>query len=168
MRPRLWRQDLAWTGFILLLAAAVGLAQHWPLVKVSWQGGLAAYLDKMRDQRRAERFQGVPTLNLAQTYTRHQQGKALFIDARPGEEYQELHIAGAVNVPAEALGGDGGALPAGIPKDREMVVYCGEVHCDLALKTAERLQALGYSKVLVFLGGFKAWDEAGYPAETSK
>jgi len=168
MRPRLWRQDLAWAGFILLLGGAMGLVQHWPLVKVSWQGELAAHLEKMRAQRREEKFQGVKTLSLAQAYALHRQGKALFIDARPAEEYQELHIAGAINIPVEALATKGAALVAGIPKDREIVAYCGQVQCDAALNTAEKLQALGFGQVQVFLDGFQAWDEAGYPAETSK
>jgi 3-mercaptopyruvate sulfurtransferase SseA len=57
---------------------------------------------------------------------------------------------------------------AGIAKDREIVVYCSQASCDLALEVAEKLQALGYTQVRAFMGGFRAWDEAGYPADTSK
>jgi rhodanese-related sulfurtransferase len=48
------------------------------------------------------------------------------------------------------------------------VVYCGQVSCDLALKVAEKLQALGFTRVMAYVGGFRAWDEAGYPADTGK
>ena len=48
------------------------------------------------------------------------------------------------------------------------MVYCGQVSCDAALQVAEKLQSLGYTRVSAFLGGFRAWDEAGYPVETSK
>jgi rhodanese-related sulfurtransferase len=56
----------------------------------------------------------------------------------------------------------------GLARDREIVVYCGQVSCDLALKVAEKLQSLGFTRVTAFIGGFRAWDEAGYPADTGK
>jgi rhodanese-related sulfurtransferase len=166
MKWRFWQEDLAWAGFILCIAALLGLMQHWPLVRVSWQGELQAHLDKMRTRERQIKFQGVKTLSLAQAYALHQQGKALFIDARPAEEFRDLHISGAVNLPEENLEA-GGAVPPGLAKDREIVVYCGQESCNAALKTAEALQKLGYANVAAFMGGFKAWDEAGYPAETN-
>ena len=57
---------------------------------------------------------------------------------------------------------------AGLANDREIVVYCGQANCDLALKVAEKLQGLGFTRVTAYMGGFKAWDEAGYPADTGK
>jgi rhodanese-related sulfurtransferase len=168
MIRRLIRQDLAWAGFILILAAAFGLGQQWRLVRLSWTGGLPAYLEQQRDQRRSTEFQGVPTLSLVQAYEIFQQGQALFIDARKVEEYAELHIPGAVNLSPWDPKEQGARPLAGIPTERQLVVYCGQISCDAALKVAENLQALGFSRVTVFLGGFKAWDEAGYPADTSK
>ena len=38
------------------------------------------------------------TVNLAQAYALFQQGQALFIDARPPDEYAELHIPKALNI----------------------------------------------------------------------
>jgi rhodanese-related sulfurtransferase len=57
---------------------------------------------------------------------------------------------------------------AGIPKDQEIVVYCSQASCDLSLEVAEKLQALGFTHVQAFMGGFRVWDEAGYPADTSE
>jgi len=165
---RLIRQDLAWAGFILLLAAALGLSQQWSLVRLSWTGGLTAYLETQREKRVQKDFQGVKTLNLAQTYEIFQKGQTLFVDARSEEEYAELHILGAVNLNRERLDKEGVRALSGIPVEREMVVYCGMISCEAALKAAEKLQSLGYSRVMVFMGGFRAWDEAGYPADTSK
>jgi len=165
---RTWRHDLAWAGFILLLAACFGLIQHWPLVRQSWRGELSARLEQMRAQRRAQEFQGVKTINLGQAYARFQAGQALFIDARPADEYAELHVPKALNLTPDMLEHGGAEKLAGIAKDREIVVYCGQESCDLSLKVAEKLQALGYTGVTAFMGGFRAWDEAGYPADTSK
>ena len=163
-----WRQDLAWAGVILGAALVLGLAQQWSLVRTSWRGELAPRLSEMRELRRAEEFQGVQTVNLSQAYARFQQGQAWFIDARPADEFNELHVPKSLNIPPEMLEAGLAAQVAGLAKDREIVVYCGQVSCDLALKVAEKLQALGFTRVTAFMEGFRAWDEAGYPADTNK
>ena len=167
MIRRILRQDLAWAGGIVLLAAALGLGLQGQLLRLSWTGKLSAFLEAKREQRLKEEM-GLTTLSLAQTYELYQKGQALFVDARDAEEYAELHLPGAVNLNRERLDKEGARALAGVPADREIVVYCGTVSCDAALRTAEKLQSLGYTRVLVFLGGFRAWDEAGYPADTSK
>jgi rhodanese-related sulfurtransferase len=161
-------EDLAWATLIFGFAALIGLVQQWPLVRLAWQGHLSPRLEQARIERRREAFQGVQTLNLAQAYARFQHGRTLFIDARPPDEYAELHIAQAVNLTPDMLQAKGAGAVAGLAKDREIVVYCGQVSCDLALQVAEKLQALGFSRVQAYVGGFRAWDEAGYPADTSK
>jgi rhodanese-related sulfurtransferase len=168
MRRGLLRHDLAWAGFILGIAACFGLVQHWDLVRISLRGELASSLEKIRAERRQEKFQGVLTVSLDQVYRLFQQGQALFIDSRPGEEYAELHIPGAINLPPEGLGESAPIPLAGIAQDRQIVVYCGQVSCDAALKVAEKLQALGFTQVRAFLEGFNAWDQAGYPVDTIK
>jgi rhodanese-related sulfurtransferase len=164
---RVWRHDLAWAGFILGVGLLLGLMQHWELVHKSWQGELSPLLSQVRDQRRAEQFQGVKTVNLAQAYALFQQG-SLFIDARPPEEFAELHVSKALNITPDMVETGVAEKVAGLPRDREIVVYCGQVSCDLALKVAEKLQSLGFTRVTAFVGGFRTWDEAGYPADTGK
>ena len=164
---RMWRQDLAWAGFILGVGLLLGLMQHWELVHKSWQGELAPLLSQMRDQRRAEQFQGVKTVNLAQAYALFQQG-SLFIDARPPDEFAELHVPKSLNITPEMVAAGVAEKVAGLARDREIVVYCGQVNCDLALKVAEKLQSLGFTRVTAYIGGFRAWDEAGYPADTGR
>jgi rhodanese-related sulfurtransferase len=165
---RLWRQDLVWALFILGLSALIGLVQQWPLVRQSWQGELATRIDQARSQRRQKEFQGVKTVNLAQAYDLFEHGQALFIDARPADEYAELHISQARNITPEMLANGVPDKLSDIARDRKLVVYCSQVNCDLALEVAEKLQAMGFSGVVAFMGGFRAWDEAGYPADTSK
>ncbi|MFA5111342.1 MAG: rhodanese-like domain-containing protein [Desulfobaccales bacterium] len=165
---RIWRHDLAWAGFILLVAAFFGLMQEWLLVRQSWRGELPARIEQMRTQRREQEFQGVKTIDLARAYALFQAGQALFIDARPTEEYAELHVSKALSLTPSLLEQGEAEKLAGAAKDREIVVYCGQESCDLSLRVAEKLQALGYTRVAVFMGGFRAWDEAGYPADTSK
>ena len=144
-----------------------GLVQQWHLVRKSWQGELTPLLAQVRDQRRAEQFQGVKTVNLAQAYALFQQG-SLFIDARPADEFDELHVPKSLNITPDMVEAGVAEKVAGLARDREIVVYCGQVSCDLALKVAEKLQSLGFTRVTAFVGGFRAWDEAGYPADTGK
>ena len=165
---RVWRQDLAWAGFILGAALLLGLVQQWALVRQSWRGELTAKFEEARTQRRQEQFQGVKTVTLAQAYALFQPGQALFIDARPADEFAELHIPKSLNITPEMVEAGLAGKVAGFPRDREIVVYCGQVSCDLALKVAEKLQALGFTRVMAYVGGFRTWDEAGYPADTGK
>lgn len=168
MIRRILKQDLAWAGVILLLAATFGLMQQWRMVHLSWTGGLPGYLDAERARHIQNEIHGVPTLNLIQANKLFQQGQALFIDARSAEEYAEMHIPRAVNISRERLDKEGVGALGGVEADRTLVVYCGMVSCNAAEKVAEKLQSLGFTRVQVFLGGFQAWDEGGYPAATSK
>lgn len=158
-------QDLTGAGLILALAAIFGLWHHWPSVKASFRGqsALAAYLEEARNQRRETVYKGIPTVSLSQVHELFQRQKALFIDARPTAEYAELHISGAINLPPDHQEKE---LPnglAGTPQGQRIVVYCSQVSCEASLKVAQKLRSLGYTQVVVFLDGFRVWDEAGYP-----
>lgn len=162
------RQDLLWAGYLLLLAVVFGLLQHWPLVRLAQRGELPARLDQLRQQRREAQFQGVKTVNLAQAHTLWQEGQSLFIDTRERQEYEELHIPGALNLSPDSWSELNSSSLLGIPKDRRLIVYCSQERCDAALKVAEKLQTLGFTQVMAFLGGFRSWDEAGYPVDTRR
>jgi hypothetical protein len=84
-----WRRELALAVGFLSLAVILGLSFHWSLVQASLKGNLAALLDQKRQERREVQFQGVKTLDLAQAYQTWQEKKALFVDARKAEEFQE-------------------------------------------------------------------------------
>jgi rhodanese-related sulfurtransferase len=165
---KVMQQDFLWAGYLLLLAVLFGLAYQWPLVKVSWQGQLPAYLDKLAEQRRATEFKGVPTLTLEEAHNLWKGGETLFIDARDPDEFAELHVSKAINLTLEGLSAikDSGIL--GLPRDRQIVVYCVKIQCNSALKVAMHLQSLGFTRVMAFLDGFQGWDEAGYEVDSSR
>jgi len=164
----MWRRELAWAIGLLGLAMILGFMLHWPLVQASLRGNLIALLDQKRQERREVQFQGVKTLDLAQAHHIWQEKKALFVDARKAEEYQELHVQGAVNVPPETWAELSSSELMKMAKTQELVVYCSQESCDDALKLAKKLRAAGFARVMAFTGGFRAWDEAGYPADTSR
>jgi len=163
-----WRRELTLAVGLLGLAVILGFMFHWSLVQASFRGNLTPLLDQKRQERREVQFQGIRTLDLAQAHQTWQEQRALFVDARKAEEYQELHVQGAVNVPPETWE----ELPSSelmkLDKRRELAVYCSQESCDDALKLAKKLRAAGFTRVMAFTGGFRAWDEAGYPADTSR
>ncbi len=163
-----WRRELALAGGYLFLAVILGLSFHWSLVQASLRGNLTTLLDQKHQERREVQFQGVKTLDLAQAYQIWQEKRALFVDARKAEEYQELHVQGAVNVPPETWAELASLELMKMDRSRELVVYCSQESCDDALKLSKKLKAAGFSRVLAFTGGFRAWDEAGYPADTGR
>ncbi len=163
-----WRSELTLAASLLFLPVILGLMLQWPLVHASLQGNLTMLLDQKRLERREVQFQGVKTLDLAQAYQIWQEHKALFVDACKAEEYQELHVQGAVNVPPETWAELSASELMKMDKTRELVVYCSQESCDDALKLAKKLKAAGFSRVMAFTGGFRAWDEAGFPADISR
>jgi rhodanese-related sulfurtransferase len=159
---------LTWALIILLIAAGLGLAVHWPMVRQGWKGELAGQLQQWHREQRQLRFEGIRTVNLQQAYEWHSQGKTLFIDARKPEEFKELHIAGAVNITPEMAENQVPDSLRRTPLQQPIIVYCGHEECDLGLRVAELLQAQGFSRIMAFMGGFRVWDEAGYPVDISK
>jgi rhodanese-related sulfurtransferase len=142
---------------------------QWPLIQQSLQGKLFSHLKELEKQEAARRLEGIRTFNLQQAYALHQTGKTLFIDARPPEEYRELHIEGAVNLTAGQL--EGRMAPdfiINLDANRPIIVYCGHEDCHASLQVAELLQNRGFFQVAVFMGGFRAWDEAGYPVDVTR
>ncbi len=168
MRRLVAKDDLSWAAYLFLLSLIFGLWYHWPLVTLAWQGKLVAHLDEKRAERRALEFKGVNTVSLQEAYELWREGQTVFLDARPPAEYAELHIKGAINVPLDQPERLKEAGILGLPRDRRILVYCSDNRCDLALKMARHLQTLGFTQVAAFLGGFSAWDEAGYEVDTTR
>jgi rhodanese-related sulfurtransferase len=92
-------------------------------------------------------------------------GAAVFIDARPKEEYDGGHIPGAVNLPYDEAVTDPARLESFDPEGKPIVVYCGGGTCELSMNLAWAMIQSGQKKLLVFIGGTPEWEAAGYPLE---
>jgi rhodanese-related sulfurtransferase len=68
----------------------------------------------------------VKTVSLAQAYTLFQTDQALCIDARPGDEFAELHIPKSLNITPDMVEAGLAEKVADLARDREIVVYCGQ------------------------------------------
>ena len=80
----------------------------------------------------------------------------ILLDVRTPEEFAEIRIPGAINVPNEEIGTD--EIPELPDKEQLILVYCRSGN--RSKQASEKLANLGYSNVYEF-GGIIAW-----PGET--
>ena len=91
---------------------------------------------------------------------------ALFIDLRIPAYYEQGRIPGAVNL-TWGRRFNPTRLAAVADPDREIVIYCYGINCDLSGKATESAVTWGYTEVYYFVRGFPAWTAADYPVEES-
>jgi len=95
---------------------------------------------------------------------------ALFLDARPKEQYDEGHIKGALSLPqqeadiyfmeiAETLETRG---------DKTIITYCDGESCELSHDLAMFLKEMGFNNVKVLVNGWGLWQKAGMPKEITQ
>ena len=87
------------------------------------------------------------------------------IDARRKDEFDEGHIPGAVLFDYYDMGAYRDRVLAILSNEREIMVYCSEETCDDSELLAKELYVLGFTKLLLFKGGFAEWTGAGLPVE---
>ncbi len=85
----------------------------------------------------------------------------LVIDARNPEEYQEVHIKGAINVPVNKFQDFKHLLPK--DKTVRLIFYCNGVKCGKSKRSAKKAAEEGYTNISVFAEGMPVWEEKGYP-----
>jgi rhodanese-related sulfurtransferase len=107
----------------------------------------------------------IPTLTAQETSERLEQGGFILLDARDELDYEKGHIPGALSLPVRRFELFYKKMKRDLPREAKIIVYCQRVECGSSLHLAEELRKLKYGNVEVFLGGFDAWEEAGYPSE---
>jgi rhodanese-related sulfurtransferase len=95
-------------------------------------------------------------------------GKALWIDARPENNYNEGHISGSINIPLPGPVNYRRQLFEKWEKDRLIVNYCSSFSCPIAQHLAAEMKFMGFSNVLVYTGGYADWIENGMPVEKTE
>jgi cysteine synthase/rhodanese-related sulfurtransferase len=87
--------------------------------------------------------------------------KALVIDVRSKEKFQQQHVAGAVNIPLQELSKGVETLP----KDKNAAIVTVCALGNISIHGMLYLKALGYRNVKSIAGGTTAWAEKGLPVE---
>lgn len=83
------------------------------------------------------------------------------VDARNPEEYQEVHIRGAINIPEKQFSEHLDLLPA--DKSTQIIFYCNGVKCGKSKKAAQKAMEIGYGSIFVYAEGMPVWEEMGMP-----
>ena len=97
-------------------------------------------------------------------------GSAIFVDTREPEDFECGTIPGSINIPFDYLPDEDlekylDSALGGVARDYPIIAFCSGDECDLSLHLARNLQALGYTKVSIFFGGAREWEESGLEVE---
>jgi rhodanese-related sulfurtransferase len=103
------------------------------------------------------------TLEKAKSY--FDEGKAVFIDARPEYVYVERHIKGAVSLSASRFVAQYERIKDELKKEALYIVYCSGGSCHLSDIVVKNLEEKGFENTKIFRGGWDEWRKAGYPVE---
>lgn len=89
--------------------------------------------------------------------------KFLLVDVREESEYARSFIPTAVHMSRGTIEVN---IIKNIPdKATELILYCGGGY--RSALAADNLVKMGYTNVTSMDGGFRSWDQAGYPVETA-
>lgn len=95
-------------------------------------------------------------------------GDAVFVDARPYDDFKAGHVLGAVHIDKKYFDGAAGAdIAKKNLMGQRVVVYCHGADCTDSEAVAKRLIALNLNigPVHIIKEGFPGWKAAGYPVE---
>lgn len=92
-------------------------------------------------------------------------GGGTAIDARPKARFDEGHIPGALNLDYYEFQREIDSLLPLLSKDEEIMVYCEGVNCEASELLSKELYAMGFTKLLLFKGGFEEWSADGMKVE---
>ena len=77
----------------------------------------------------------------------------ILIDARDGEDYNHMHIRGAVSMPVYDID----KLSDSLDRDTEVITYCSSFMCDASTDAANILRKKGFKKISEYKGGIQDW-----------
>ncbi len=78
------------------------------------------------------------------------------------EEFNRLHIAGAVHIPFNRMSTEARKR---FHKDDEIILYCMDPECSASSIAAEKLEGIGFTNIAVYGGGKQDWVAWGLPVE---
>ena len=88
------------------------------------------------------------------------EGAVILLDVRPGDEFAQGHLPGAINIPLTDLEENVKTLP----RNREIIAYCRGPFCLLSFEAVARLRDRGLAARRLETG-FPEWKVAGLPVE---
>lgn len=96
------------------------------------------------------------------------QNKAVFLDARGKDLFDQGHIRGAVSLPWHEVDDYFPEVSKWLDRSMPVITYCDGESCNLSHELAIFLKHMGFSKVKVLVNGWTVWQENTLPVETSQ
>lgn len=147
-------------AIILLASVACAAVSAFLLPhRIPWRGEWDNYVSNKA------RSSGVAIIELAEAKAIADAQSRVILDARPAADYEAGHLPGAFTLPQTDIDTFFGPLMPLLAFDAPVMTYCSSKDCDEALLLTEQLRERGVTSVVLFVGGFKAWKDAGYPIE---
>lgn len=85
-------------------------------------------------------------------------GEVVLIDLRESEEFDQLHAAGAINLPYYEFDVVYPDFIDQISTDRSIFIFCEGMLCGLSIRVAKKLLDTGYKNLAVVKQGFEGWE----------
>ena len=107
-------------------------------------------------------------ISLEEAHTYWQNATAVFIDARPKDDFEAGHIEGALNLSLEMTADANryAEVAAWLDAELPIILYCRGGLCSEAKDVGRLLKGAGYPNILILDAGFPGWQEAGYAVGT--
>ncbi len=99
--------------------------------------------------------QALEAIGLEELRKRHEEGRVVILDVRPGAEYEAGHITGAHSIPLDELK----RRLKELPKNKTVVAYCRGPYCLMTDEAVSLLRAKGY-RALRLECGYPDWKQA--------
>ena len=156
-----WVRSIRQLSVIVLVAVAVALiSNHFR------QAPLPLIGDWSPEARLTSPSGRQMAISLDEAKNLHQSKGAVFMDARPLEEFTKGHIQGAKSLPWHEAEQRVMDVTADMANDAVIITYCDGDTCDLSKELALLLENLGLLNVRVLVNGWTVWRNAGLPVET--
>jgi rhodanese-related sulfurtransferase len=110
----------------------------------------------------------IPLINEVEARRFLEDPSSVFVDTRNEEDFVERHVKGAVFLNPNSVEERFPEVQPLIPEESRVILYCYGPECDMAERVAQFLAQLGYKNMMIMSAGFKSWEKAGFPSESSK
>jgi rhodanese-related sulfurtransferase len=145
---------------LLLVAAVCGLVANSVLPnRIPWVEDWSYHIEAKALE------EGLTLVDLAGAQRFVQEAAGLVFDARPEEDYDAGHLPGAFSIPEDSTEEKILQYEEIMAPEDPILTYCSGQVCDESFVLTVFLRDRGYTNVVLFVGGFQAWQEAGYDVE---
>lgn len=141
---------------LVCLGISIGLMFNYNLVKSAFEGKVVTAA--VESQTPAEALPVPVSLDDVQ----EMMARALLIDARIPELYEEGHLPGSMSLPLAEIDARLDSFLNEYP-ERSLIIYCSGYGCSDSFDLAILLMRKGYRDVMVYEGGYPEWRDAGLP-----